>query len=180
MPRLAPLLDPVAPGRAHDLLDAVRGRLGLVPNMARTMANAPAVLDAYLAMSGALAAGVLASPLRERIALAVAEANGCDYCLSAHAALGKLARLTEAEIDESRAGRARDPRADATLRFARAVLDGRGDVGDEDLAGLRAAGFSDAEVAEIVAHVALNVFTNYFNKVAGVAVDFPLVAARAA
>jgi AhpD family alkylhydroperoxidase len=148
--------------------------------MARTMANAPAVLDAYLAMSGALAAGVLAPPLRERIALAVAEANGSDYCLSAHAALGKLARLTEAEIEESRAGRARESRADAALRFARAVLDGRGDVLDEDLARLRAAGFADAEVAEIVAHVALNVFTNFFNKVAGVAVDFPLVTARAA
>lgn len=157
--------------------DAIQKTLGMVPNMMRTMAQSPSVLDGYLGLSGALGRGRLASTLQERIALAVAEANACDYCLSAHTALGRRAGLSDDELTASREGRSADASADAALRFAMAVLDRRGAVTDDDLARVRAAGFPDAEIVEIIAHVALNVFTNYFNRAAGTEIDFPKVTA---
>jgi uncharacterized peroxidase-related enzyme len=157
--------------------DAIQKLLGLVPNMMRTMAQSPLVLEGYLGLNGALSRGQLPATLREQIALAVAEANNCDYCLSAHSALGRGAGLTPEQIDASRDGRAVDAKAGAALRFAVSVLQRRGGVSDNDLAGVRAAGFTDGEIAEIVAHVALNVFTNYFNRVAETDIDFPKVAA---
>ena len=160
-------------GRARVLLDVVKDKLGLVPNMARAMANAPAALDGYLQLSGALARGTLSAKAREQIALAVAQANGCEYCLAAHAAVGKMVGLTAEQIQDSRRGSAVDPRADALVRFARKVIDVRGRVGAADLDEFRAAGFDDGAVAEVVANVALHVFTNYFNLVAETDIDFP-------
>jgi uncharacterized peroxidase-related enzyme len=160
-------------GRARELLDAVKDKFGLVPNMTRSMANAPVVLDAYLQLSGALARGSLSAKAREQIALAVAQDNGCDYCLAAHSAVGKMVGLTAEQIQDSRRGAAIDPRADALIRFARKVLDARGRVADADLDEFRAAGFDDGAVAEVVANVALHVFTNYFNLVGETDIDFP-------
>ena len=157
--------------------DAIERRLGIVPNMMRTMAQSPRVLEGYLGLSGALSRGLLPAGLQEQIALAIAEANACDYCLSAHSALGRNAGLSNAQIDDSREGRAADPKAGAALRFALAVLQHRGGIGDDELARVRAAGFADGEIAEIIAHVALNVFTNYFNRAAGTDIDFPRVTA---
>ena len=157
--------------------DAIQKTLGMVPNMMRTLAQSPSVLDGYLGLSAALGRGRLASALQERIALAVAEANACEYCLSAHTALGRRAGLSDDELAASREGRSADASADAALRFAMAVLERRGAVTDDDLARVRAAGFADAEVVEIIAHVALNVFTNYFNRAAGTEIDFPKVTA---
>lgn len=108
----------------------------------------------------------------------MAEVNGCDYCLSAHTALGRGAGLSDEQLDASRAGQASDPKASAALQFARATVESRGGVADSDLGRVRAAGFSDAEVVEIIAHVALNVFTNYFNRAAQTEIDFPKVTAR--
>lgn len=176
MPRIAPLDPAAASGTAKELLDAVQAKLGATPNMMRTMAVAPAVLEGYLGLAGALAGGRLGGALGERIALEIAEANACAYCLSAHAYLGEhLAKLSDAEIEAARHGRADARRDQAALAFARAVLDARGDVSDADLAAARDAGLGDAELAEVVAHVALNVFTNYFNRAAGVEIDFPVV-----
>ena len=115
--------------------------------------------------------------LHEQIALAVAETNACDYCLSAHTALGRAPDFRADELAASREARAADPKAAAALQFARAVVDRRGDVRDQDLASVRAAGYTDGEIAEIIAHVALNVFTNYFNRAAHTDIDFPLVTA---
>ena len=154
---------------------AIEQLLGSVPGSMRTMAHSPAVLGGYLGLSGALRRGLLPGGLQEQIALAIAEANGCDYCLSAHAALGARAGLSPEQIDESRDGHAAEAKAAAALRFARALLDRRGDVTDAQLAEVRAAGFADGELAEIVAHVALNVFTNYFNRAARTDIDFPPV-----
>jgi uncharacterized peroxidase-related enzyme len=157
--------------------DAIQKQLGTVPNMMRTMAQSSSVLDAYLGFGAALRTGRLPVSLHEQIALAVAEINSCDYCLSAHTALGRGAGLSNDELTASREARAVDPKAAAALKFARAVVERRGDVRDQDLAGVRAAGYTDGDIAEIIAHVALNVFTNYFNRAAHTEIDFPLVTA---
>jgi uncharacterized peroxidase-related enzyme len=162
----------------RETFDAIQKQLGLVPNMMRTMAQSPATLEGYLGLSGALGRGLLSAQLRERIALAIGEANACDYCLSAHSLLGRGAGLSEDQIGASRDGHGSDAKSNAALQFALAVLQRRGGVSDDEVARVRAAGFSDGEIAEIVAHVGLNVFTNYFNRVVETEIDFPKVAAR--
>ena len=170
-----------APAAAQPLLLAVQQQIGSVPNLFRLVANSPAALEGYLGMSGALGKGTLPAPTRERIALAVAEINGCGYCLSAHAYLGKhLAKLDDAEIAANRNGASNDPRADAAVRFAAKVVRQRGHVSDNDMAAVKAAGFDDAAVIEIVLHVALNTLTNYVNEVAKTEIDFPAIAPRKA
>jgi AhpD family alkylhydroperoxidase len=134
-------------------------------------------VEAYLAFGSALQKGLLPASLQEQIALTVAEANACDYCLSAHTALGRAAGLSSDALAASREGRASEPRPAAALQFARAIVDRRGAVTDHDVARVRAAGFSDGEIAEIIAHVGLNVFTNYFNRAVHTEIDFPLVTA---
>ena len=180
MERITPVNPQTVEGRAKELLDAVKARLGLVPNMTRAMAVSPAVLEAYLGFIGALGHGVLPARVREQLALDVSEANRCDYCVSAHSALGQRAGLTERDVLDSRRGVSADPKADVLLRFARTVLEKRGVIEDADIAAVREAGYGDAEIAEVVAHVGLNVFTNYFNHVAGTTIDFPKAPALAA
>ncbi len=168
------------PAESQPLLAAVKQQLGVVPNLFRLVATSPAALAGYLGLNGALARGELDAPTRERIALAVAEVNGCDYCLSAHTYIGKhAAKLDDAEVAANREGGSQDARADAALRFAVKVVRARGHVADEDLQAVRAAGYSDAQVLEIVLHVALNTLTNYVNEVAQTAIDFPVVHRRA-
>lgn len=179
IPTPATLAD--APEKARPLLEAVQAQLGSVPNMFRLIATSPQALEGYLGMSNALGRGALPAATRERIALAVAEANGCDYCLSAHTYLGKnLARLDDAEITANRSGASNDPKADAAVRFAARVVAARGRVAEADFAAVRAAGYTDAQIVEIVQHVALNTWTNYFNEVFGTEIDFPAVEARKA
>jgi uncharacterized peroxidase-related enzyme len=173
MARLTQISPEAASGRARELLDVVKGRLGLVPNMTRAMTNSPAALDGYLQLSAALGKGSLSAKVREQIALAVAQANGCDYCLAAHSAVGRMVGLTADQIRDSRLGTAVDPKVDALIRFALKVVDARGRVGDGELDAVRRAGFDDAAIAEVVANVALHVFTNYFNRLAGTDLDFP-------
>jgi len=173
MSRIRSISPESATGKAKGLLDAVHGKLGLVPNMTRLMANAPAVLDGYLQLSSALARGTLSARAREQIALAVAQANGCDYCLAAHSAVARMVGLTAEQIQDSRRGTAVDPKADALIRFALKVVDARGLVRGGDLDEVRDAGFDDAAIAEVVANVALHVFTNYFNLAADTDLDFP-------
>jgi uncharacterized peroxidase-related enzyme len=156
---------------------AIEKQLGVVPNMMRTMAQSPSVLDGYLGLRAALIRGLLPEELQAQLALTVSEANACDYCLSAHTVLGGLAGLSPEQIVASREGRAADPKAASALQFAHAVLERRGAVSDQDLVRVRAAGFSDGQIAEIIAHVALNVFTNYFNRAADTDIDFPVVRA---
>lgn len=175
-----PAVDPnVATGKAKDLLTAVRGALGMVPNMTRVMANSPAVLEGYLGLSGALGKGLLDAKTREQLALETSQENECDYCLSAHTAIGKMVGLTPEQIGEARHGHGKDAKTSAALAFSRQVLETRGQISDADLAAVRAAGYNDGEIAEIIAHVALNVLTNYFNNAAQVDVDFPKVFAKA-
>src|SRR5215831_13955125 len=180
MERITPVNPQTVQGRAKELLDAVKAKLGLVPNMARSMAVSPPVLEADLGFIAALGHGVLPARVREQLALDVGEANHCDYCVSAHSALGQRAGLTEQDVLDSRRGASADPKADVLLRFARPVVEKRGLVEDADIAAVREAGYGDAELAEVVAHVGLNIFTNYFNNVAGTAIDFPKAPALSA
>jgi uncharacterized peroxidase-related enzyme len=170
-----------APVAAKPLLEAVNKQLGFVPNLFRVVANSPAALEGYLGLSGALAKGKLPAQSRERIALAVAQINGCNYCLSAHSEMGKsFAKLSEAEIAANRRGGSLDPKADAAVRFAAKVLRERGHVSDADVQAVRMAGYDDAQIVEIVQHVALNTWTNYLNEVAKTEIDFPVAQALAA
>ncbi len=182
MPRIpTPATIDVAPAAAQPLLEAVKKQIGSVPNLFRLTATSPAALEGYLSLNGALAKGALDAATRERIALAVAQVNGCRYCLAAHTYLGKnVAKLGDAEIAANRSGHSSDPRADAAVVFARKVTLDRGAVTDADFALVRAAGYSDAEIVEIVAHVALNTLTNYINEVFGTEVDFPAVPVKQA
>jgi len=162
-------------GKAHELLEQVKAKLGKVPNILKTMAHSPAVLESYLHFSGALAGARISAGLREQIALALAQLNQCQYCASAHTLLGQKAGLSESEILEARRGTAADPRTKAALQFTSRFVKGHGMASDDDINKLRSAGFSDAEICEIVATISLNIFTNYFNHVAQTEVDFPPV-----
>jgi uncharacterized peroxidase-related enzyme len=170
-----------APAKAQPLLEAVNAQLGVAPNMFRLISTSPQTLEAYLGVSGALGKGALPAATRERIALAIAEVNGCSYCLSAHTYLGKnLAHLDDAEITANRNGASNDPKADVAVRFAAKITRQRGQVSDADLSAVKLAGYTDAQVLEIVMHVAINTFTNYVNEALGTDIDFPVVQARKA
>jgi uncharacterized peroxidase-related enzyme len=178
---LTPASVDASPAASQPLLNAVKAQLGVVPNLFRVVGLSPAALEGYLSLNGALGKGALDAQTRERIALAVAEFNGCGYCLSAHSFLGKhKARLDDAEIAANRDGRSHDAKAGAALRFALKVVEARGHVADVDISDVRLAGYGDAEIVEIVLHVALNTLTNYVNEVARTAIDFPAVTARRA
>jgi len=164
------------PAASLPLLEAVHKQLGVVPNLMKLVAHSPAALEGYLSLNGALGKGTIGVKTSERISLAIAEINGCNYCLSAHSYLGKnVAKLDDAEIAANRNGTSSDPKAAAAVRFAARVALERGHVSDADVQAVKAAGFSNAEVVEIVLHVALNTLTNYVNEVAQTEIDFPLV-----
>ena len=176
MARINPIAPQQAQGKSRELLDAVREKLGMVPNLIKTMAHSPATLGAYLGMSGALADGKLSPREREQISLSIAETNGCNYCLAAHSAIGKLAGLSELEIRDARLGTSPSSRDNAILTFAREVMNERGRVSHEALTRIRQAGLDDGEITEIIAGVALNFFTNSLNLVAQTELDFPAAA----
>lgn len=175
MARLTTIDPNTAQGKAKELLGAVKAKLGLTPNMMKTMAHAPSVLEGYLNFSGSLGHGELSGKLREQIAIVVAETNDCSYCLAAHTVIGKMVGLTPVELASSRRGDSADAKTTAALRFAQRVVVTNGSVSDEDFRAIRAAGYSDGQIAEIIANVALNIFTNIFNKSLDVEVDFPKV-----
>lgn len=158
------------------LLSQIQNAFGMVPNMFRAVANSPAALRSMWGSFGALGGGSLSPMLGEQIAVAVANRNGCEYCLAAHTVLGRKAGATAEEMSAAQAGLAIDPKTDAALRFALLVVEQRGQVNGDDVRRLREAGFTDEGIVEIVAHVALNLFTNYVNVALNVPVDFPKVA----
>jgi uncharacterized peroxidase-related enzyme len=162
-------------GNAKELLEGVKKAMGSTPNIFTTFANAPAALEAYLNFNTALSGGVLDKQLREQLAVMVAGFNGCNYCASAHIFLGGKAGVDRTELVANSKGHSSNSKTQAAISFARALLEKRGKVEDQDLAAVRAAGFSDEETIEILAHVALNTFTNYFNETALTAIDFPAV-----
>lgn len=166
-----------SPTASQPFLNAVQAQLGSVPNLFRIIGNSPAALEGYLGLSGALGKGRLEPKTRARLALTVAEANGCAYCLSAHTALGRsVNRLDDTELTANRKASSADPKAEAALRFAARLVETRGHVAAADVIAVKAAGYDDAQVVEIVVHVALNTLTNYINSALDTEVDFPPVA----
>lgn len=162
-----------AEGRTRELYDHLERTVGAVPNLAQVMGSSPAALELWVNGLGSLDAGRLGHQLLERIALHVAALNACDYCATAHAFLGSGAGLTDGEVRANLRGEAADDHAAAALRFAGRVVETRGAVADGDLADVRAAGFDDGQITEIIAAVALNTFTNYLNRAAQTEIDFP-------
>lgn len=176
-----PLIDrtTTTPDR-KSLLDAIHGAFGATPNMFRAVANSPAALQSMWSAFGALGGGVIGPKLGEQIAVAVADRNACEYCLAAHTALGRKAGASAEEMEQAQAGKSTDAKTQAALHFALQLVNDRGQVSDADVQALREAGFGDEEIVEILAHVALNLFTNYVNVAFAVPVDFPSVKLRSA
>ena len=171
-------MDPAgATGKTKQIFDGLQKTLGTVPNLMRTIANSPAALNAYMSFNAALSEAKLPAPLREQLAIAVANVNSCDYCLSAHNALGKIAGLASRDLVLARDAEASDAKTAVALRFAAAVVRKRGMLEPSEVEVLRGAGYTDGEITEIVAVVAINIFTNYFNHIAGTEIDFPVVEA---
>ncbi len=175
MSRIAPIDPAAASGRTKELLEEVGQTFGSTPNLFRTAAASPTTLEAMLRLFQIVGGGSIDKGLGEQIAIAVAEVNGCSYCLSAHSAIGKLYGVADEELESSRGGVSADPRKEAALEFAQAVALNRGAVSDGDFAKARIAGWSDAELAEILAHVALSVFTNYYAVATRTEIDWPVV-----
>lgn len=180
MPRIHPVDPQHATGPVAQQLAATARALGGTPNMFRTAAHSPAALTAMNSLFGTLGKGQLGGAIGEQIAIAVANANGCAYCLAAHTALGAGHGVSAAELATARQGESAEPRARAAMALARAIVATRGRVDDAALAAARGAGLGDGEIVEVVAHVALNIFTNYLNNLAQTEVDFPAVALEAA
>lgn len=176
MSRLQALDPNTTEGRSKELFNGIQSKLGVVPNMMRTMGNSPAVLEGYLNLSDALSKGTLGGQTGELLALTVAETNSCDYCLSAHTYIGeKLAHIDGDSLNQAREAKNGNPKTEVALQFARTLVTKNGLVSNEDVATVKEAGYADGEVGEIVAHVALNIFTNYFNNTADTVIDFPEV-----
>jgi uncharacterized peroxidase-related enzyme len=176
MPNFAPINPAAATGKAADLFEQVNKSLGLIPNMTKVMANSPALLQSYLALSGAVAGGVLPASVRERLAIATAQLNGCEYCLSAHTYIGAvIAKVDVAELGAARKGDSADPRMSALLKLSNEIAANAGDVDESTLKAAREAGVTDEEIGEVVANLALNILTNYFNVLANVDNDWPVV-----
>jgi len=180
MARITQISDAAAPRESAAYLAAVKGKIGMVPNLYRVAANQPAVLAGLLGLNESLADGRFDARTREAIALAVAGANGCDYCASAHAAISAGLKVPPADVEAHLAGRSDDLRLAAILRLALAIVTERGLVADADLEAARKAGLTDADIVETVGHVVANLFTNYLNHVAETDIDFPVRSARAA
>ena len=178
MARLTAINPDEATGKTKELFHAIKGKLGMVPNMMRTMGNSPAFLESYLNLSGALGGGSLGAKTGELIALTVSQANACDYCLSAHTYIGaNLVKIDTDTLNAARSGNSSDAKTEAILKFAQVLVSKKGLISDSDLETVKSTGVTEGEVGEIVGHVALNIMTNYFNNTAKTDIDFPVVTA---
>lgn len=167
-----------APAASQVLLSQIHQAFGATPNMFKAVANSPAALQSMWAAFGALGAGTLGAKLGEQVAVAIANRNQCEYCLAAHTVLGQKAGATASEMAAAQVGQSDDPRTAAALRFALKVVSERAQLSDGDVAQLHEVGFNDEQVVELMAHIALNLFTNYINVALNVPVDFPRVALK--
>lgn len=180
MSRINPIDPSLVSGETAKLLAGVRSSMGMVPNIIATMAKSKTLLAGYLEMSGTLGSGTLSNKLAEQIALSVAGSNQCDYCASAHSALGAMAGIEAEEMSDNLRGSSSDPKTKLVLDFANEIMRKRGRVSDTSLVLMHSNGFSDEEILEIFGQVMLNMFTNYFNHLVGTEIDFPVVNTRGA
>ena len=175
MARVQVINPQTATGEAKSLLDAVQAQLGVTPNFIRVLANSPKALEGFLGLYGALGKAQVDKPTQERIALAIAEGNGCQYCVSAHTAIGRGTGLSNAEMLLNRQGSSGDIKAAATVAFAKALNENLGDITTAEFDAAHNAGLSDGEIVEVISVVALNIFTNLLGKATRVEIDFPKV-----
>ena len=176
MPRIQPIDPAKATGETASLFDTVRQVFGRIPNLCATAAHSPAALAAMMDLFATTGRTSLGPATGERIAIAIAQRNQCGYCLSAHTAVGRLHGLSPADMTAAQRGRSTDPKTEAILTLAISINESRGHITDSALEAARLAGVTDAEIVEIVAHVVLNVFTNYLNSVSDTTIDFPVIA----
>lgn len=175
MSRIAVVTPATATAEQQALLDAIQAKLGMVPNFLKVFANSPAALRAFLGLHSIAGEGSLDAPTRERIALALAQQNTCEYCLAAHTAIGRKAGLTGQEIQANRAGGSEDARAAVAVQFARALVEHKGDVTSAEIQSMRDVGYNDAAIVEVITHVGMNLLTNILGKASRVEIDFPRV-----
>ena len=175
MSRITVIESDIANPEQKELLDAIQSQLGMVPNFLKVFANSPAALRAFLGLHGIASEGSLEAPTRERIALALAQQNACDYCVSAHTALGRKAGLNGAEMEANRAGTSQDSKAAAAVKFAKALAEHNGQVTTAEILEVRNAGYSESDIVEIITHVGLNVLSNIIGEASQVEIDFPKV-----
>lgn len=180
MPHIPLANTDTATGLQKELFGQIEGAFGMVPNMFKTLGNSPVSLQAMFGFFGALSKGKLGAKLGEQIAVLVADINRCEYCLAAHTVLGQMAGVSADALTQAQAGKSNDAKTQAALDFAAKLVKNRAQVSAQDVQAVRNAGFNDEEVAEILAHVALNIFTNYTNVAFNVPLDFPKVELRAA
>lgn len=179
MSRINVVTTETANSEQKELLDAIQSQLGMVPNFLKVFANSPSALRAFLGLHGIANEGSLDPQTRERIALGLAQQNSCEYCLSAHTAIGRKAGLSLEEIDANRAGTSQDAKAAVAVKFARSVAENTGEVTTAEITEARNAGYSDAEIVEIITHVGMNVLTNMIGKASRLEIDFPKVSLKA-
>lgn len=180
MSRIAVIDKDNANAEQKNLLDAIQAKLGMVPNFLRVFANSPAALKALLGLYGVASEGSLSPQTRERIAVTLAQQNECEYCLSAHTAIGRKAGLTGNEMSANRAGSSEDAKAAVAVKLARSLSEHKGEVTTAELIEARNAGYSDADIVEIITHVGMNILTNIIGKASQVEIDFPKVALKMA
>jgi len=162
-------------GKSKELFDSVQKKLGFIPNLIKVFGNSPATLQTYLSLGELTASGRFSNKYREQLALAIAESNNCNYCLSAHTTIGKMNGLTEEQTEQSRQGISEDAKAQAGLQFAKDVTENRGQVSTEAINTVKTAGYNDGDILEIVLNVVSNTLTNYVNHLAETEIDFPKV-----
>lgn len=175
MSRINVVTNENANAEQKQLLDAIQSQLGMVPNFLKVFANSPAALRAFLGLHGIAGEGSLDALTRERIALALAQQNACQYCVSAHTAIGRKAGLDAAEIAANRAGTSADTKAAAAVKFAKSLAENSGEVTAAEILAVRNAGYGDADIVEIITHVGLNLLTNILGKASRVEIDFPKI-----
>jgi uncharacterized peroxidase-related enzyme len=180
MSRLNVVTNEQASPEQQELYAAITEQLGMVPNFLKVFANSPSALRAFLGLHAIANEGSLDHQTRERIALTTAESNACEYCVSAHTAIGRKAGLSSAEIEANRAGTSQDAKAEVAVKFARSLTENNGNVTTAELLAVRNAGYDDAEIVEIITHVGMNVLTNILGKASRVEIDFPKVELKAA
>lgn len=175
MSRITTVTNEIATQEQQALFDAIKQNIGMVPNFLRVFANSPDALKAFLGLHHIAANGALSAETRERIALALAQKNECEYCLSAHTAIGRKAGLNTEEINSNRAGDSQDAKAAVAVKFARALVEHMGQVTTAEINEMREVGYSDAEIVEVITHTGMNVLTNILGKASRIEIDFPKV-----
>lgn len=180
MSRITTVTNEIANAEQKALFDAIQAQIGMVPNFLKILGNSPAALRAFLGLYGIAGEGSLDPHTRERIALTIAQQNACEYCLSAHTAIGRKAGLTGDEITANRAGTSQDAKAAVAVKLARSLAENMGEITTAELVEARVAGYTDADIVEIITHVGLNIITNMVGKASQVDIDFPKVALKIA